>query len=259
MRRRTSDDPVIASWVPPAVGPLAVSGILVQFRGHFAPPDAALVLVLVVLATAMLGGRGPGIVGAVGSAACFDFFFTRPYYSFTISDRDDIELTIVLLIVALGVGELVVRARRSERLALANRRQVEQIRRVAEVASGGEPTGRLIDVVQREVVAVLGARGCRFERPPFRTAIPTLRHDRITLPPEGIAGERRLGPRNEVALPVWGHGREIGRLVVVLPRDSFGVDIPADDRLLALALVDQLGAVLTARHQAASDHGASSA
>ena len=243
------DEPVIRNWALAVVGPLAISGILVGFRGDFAAPDAALVLVLVVLATAMLGGRGPGLLGALISAACFDFFFTRPYYSFTISHRDDIELTIVLLVVALAVGELVVRAQRSERSAMASRRQVEQIRRVAEVASGGEPMGHLIDVVQREVVAVLGARGSRFERPPFRSAIPTLRHAGVTLPGDGTGGDRPPGPGNEVALPLWGHGREIGRIVVVLPRHSVGVDIPADDRLLAVALIDQLGAVLAAERR----------
>ena len=93
---------------------------------------------------------------------------------------------------------------------------------------------------------MLGARGSRFERPPFRTGIPTLRHGRVTLPADGTGDERPTGPKNEVALPLWGHGREIGRIVVVLPRNSFGVDIAADDRLLAVALVDQLGTVLAA-------------
>jgi hypothetical protein len=190
------------NWALAVAGPPAISGILVGFRGDFAAPDAALVLVLVVLATAMFGGRGPGLLGAVISAACFDFFFTRPYYSFTISRRDDIELTIVLLVVALAVGELVVRAQRSERSAMASRRQVEQqIRRVAEVASGGEPMGHLIDVVQREVVAVLGARRSRFERPPFRSAIPTLRHAGVTLPGDGTGGDRPPLVRRRPAPP----------------------------------------------------------
>jgi hypothetical protein len=47
-------------------------------------------------------------------------------------------------------------------------------------------------------------------------------------------------------LPVWGGGREIGRLVLVMPSDSVGVGIPTDDRAIAVALVDQLGAVLAA-------------
>ena len=66
----------------------------------------------------------------------------------------------------------------------------------------------------------------------------------VTLPADRTGGARPSGPGNEVALPLWGHGREIGRIVVVLPRHSVGVDIPADDRLLAVALIDQLGAVL---------------
>lgn len=53
-----------------------------------------------------------------------------------------------------------------------------------------------------------------------------------------------MGPRNEVAPPVVGHGREVGRLVLELSRDSSGADLEADDRALAVALVDQLGAVL---------------
>jgi hypothetical protein len=234
------------NWIFAAVGPVAVSGILVGFREEFAAPNAALILVLVVLAAARFGGRGPGLLCAVISAACFDFFFTRPYYSFTISNRDDIELTVVLLVVALAVGELVVRAQRSERSAMASQRQVEQIRRVAQIASGSDPMSHLIDVVQREVVAVLGARGARFERPPFPTRLPTLGHDGVTLAADAPRTNQPPGPGNEVALPLWGHGREIGRIVVVLPRDSVGVDIRADDRLIAVALVDQLGAVLQA-------------
>src|SRR5262249_62389092 len=90
----------------------------------------------VVLASAVVGGRWGGATSAVVSALCFDFFFTRPYYSFTINSRDDIETTIVLLVVGLAVGELVVRARRHRQVASASRREGEQVRRVAAVGAG---------------------------------------------------------------------------------------------------------------------------
>jgi Domain of unknown function (DUF4118) len=227
------------------LGPLALSGLLVAFRGDVFPTNAALVLVLPVLAAAIVGGRWGGAVSAVVAALCFDFFFTRPYYSFTISRRDDVETTIVLLAVGLVVGELVVRARRSQRLAAASGRQVDQIRRVAELAAGGGSSSRLIDVVERELVDLLGARGARFERPPFDTVLPRLGHGLVTIP-AADGDSPPLGPGNEVELPVWGRGREIGRLVLVMPWDSVGVGIPSDDRALAVALVDQLGAVLAA-------------
>jgi hypothetical protein len=135
----------------------------------------------------------------------------------------------------------MVRARRSERRATASRRDVDQIRRVAELAAGSGPSGRLISIVERELVELLGARGARFERPPFRTTLPRLGHGMVTIPAEQGDGGRPSGPPNEVELPVWGHGREIGRLVLVLAKDSTGIAMTPE---LAVALVDQLGAVL---------------
>jgi hypothetical protein len=236
------------AWALAVLGPIAVSGVLVAFRDQFRATNAALVLVIVVLAAAIVGGRGGGVTSAVVSALCFDFFFTRPYYSFTISSRDDIETTIVLLIVGLAVGELVVRTRRSRRVASASRREVEQVRRVAALGAGGEATGKLIQILQHELVEALGVRGARFERPPFTTALPRLGHGSVTVP--APTNGTPIGPRNEVELPVWGQGREFGRFVLVLPEDSTGVSINPDDRALAAALADQLGAALAATTEA---------
>lgn len=242
------DEPELGmlAWAAALLGPIALSGIMVAFRGELFPTNAALVLVLPVLAAAILGGRLGGVVSAGVATLCFDFFFTRPYYSFAINRRADVETTIVLLAVGLVVGELVVRSRRSQRLAIASRREVDQVRRVAEIAAGAGSRGRLISVVEREVVELLGARGARFERAPFATTLPRLGHGVVTVPGGDADRERPVGPANEVELPVWGRGREIGRLVLVLPTDSVGVAIPSADRAIAVTLVDQLGAVLAA-------------
>jgi uncharacterized protein DUF4118 len=234
----------IVGWIVAIAGPIALSGIMVAFRGEFRDVDAALVLVLAVLAAALLGGRRGGFVAAVVAAASFDFFFTRPYYSFSINSRDDLETTLVLLVVGLVVGELVVRMRRSLLEADASRREVHRVRRVAEISAGGGAAGRLIDIVRTDVVELLGARGARFERPPFATALPRLGHGSVTIPADDTVSRLPLGPRNEVELPVYGHGRPIGRLVLVFPVDMTGVTIPPEDRALAVSLVDQLGVAL---------------
>ena len=234
--------PTPLGWALALLGPVAVSGILVAFRDQFRASNAALVLVLVVLAAAIVGGRWGGAASAVVSAMCFDFFFTRPYYSFSIDSRDDIETTIVLLIVGLAVGELVVRARRSRQVARASRREVEQVRRVAALGAGGETAGKLIQILQRELVEALDLRDARFERPPFATALPRLGHGSVTIPAH--ANGIPEGPRNEVELPVWGQGNEIGRFVLILRDDSTGISLNPDDRALAAALADQLGAAL---------------
>jgi len=234
-------------WAVAILGPVAVSAVLVPFRDDLFATNASLVLVLPVLAAAIVGGRRGGVVAAFVAALCFDFFFTKPYYSLTIDRHDDVETTIVLLVVALVVGELVIRARASRRLALTRGREVEQMRRVAELAAGRGSRARLISIVEHEVVELLGARGVRFERPPFATALPRLGHGVVTIGArDHDDDERPPGPPNEVELPVWGRGHEIGRLVVVMPADSVGLSVAAEDRALAVALADQLGAVLAA-------------
>ncbi|HEX3455871.1 MAG TPA: hypothetical protein VHS03_14695, partial [Gaiellaceae bacterium] len=143
-------------------------------------------------------------------------------------------------------GELVVRAKRSERRAAEREREVAQIRHVAELAGGAGGAGRLVTIVTDEVVAVLGARDGRFERPPYPTVLPLLGHGRVTVPGTDEADGRPFGPGDEVALPVRGSGRELGRLVVRLPHDRSATAIPGDDRAFARVLVDQLGATLAA-------------
>jgi Domain of unknown function (DUF4118) len=233
----------LAGWAAALVGPIAVSGLLLAIRGQVFPPNAALVLVLPVVAAAIVGGRVGGAASAVVASLCFDFFFTHPYYSLSINSRDDIETTVVLLAVGLIVGELVVRTKRSQWLARRSRREIDQIRRVAELAAGAGPSGRLISIVEREIVELLGARNARFERPPFRNALPRLGHGSVTIPGPETDG-LPAGPRDEVEIPVWGQRREIGRIVVVLSQRSSAVALSPDDRALAAALADQLGAVL---------------
>jgi hypothetical protein len=206
----------------------------------------ALVLVLPVLFAAIAWGRRGGVVAAVLAALVFDFFFTEPYGSFTIDRADDVVTAVVLVVVGIVAGELVVRARRSERRALEREREAVQIRRVAELASGAGGAGRLVTIVTDEVVSVLGASGGRFERPPYRTVLPQLGHGRMTIPGTREAGDRPFGADDELALPVRGAGRELGRLVVTLPRGRSSSTIPVDDRAFARVLVDQLGATLAA-------------
>ena len=88
------------------VGPLLVALALVPFRTDLSRTNAALVLVVVVVAVAAFGNRVAGAVAALSAAAWFDFFLTRPYPRFTINGGEDIETAVLLLIVGLIVSRL---------------------------------------------------------------------------------------------------------------------------------------------------------
>jgi hypothetical protein len=233
--------PTPLGWLFALAAPIAVSLAIVPFRHDIRATNVALVLVVVVVAAAVLGGRIGGVVAAVVSTAAYDFLFTRPYYSFTISNRDDIETAILLLIVGLAVGEIVVRARRHREQAVTSRAEVARVRRVSELAAGGEPVGRLIGIVQGELTSLLQLRSCRFERPPFLDELPELGHQGVRNAAPADVPDEDVG---HVALPVYGEGRRLGRYVLELPTGSTGIMLPPEDRALAVALADQLGTVL---------------
>lgn len=229
------------AWLIALAGPVVVSIALIPLRDEIRTSNVSLVLVLVVVLAAAVGGRLTGAVAALVSMASFDLFFTRPYYLFTISSRDDVETAVLLLVVGVVVGELVVRAHRSETKATESREEVVRVRRLSELAAGGEPAGRLIGIVQGELVSLLDVRDCRFEPLPFREDLPELTHGGVRIPGREHPVE---GPDRRVSLPVFGAGRQVGRFVLDLDGAGTGIGLPPEDRALAVALADQLGTVL---------------
>jgi hypothetical protein len=230
------------AWVVALAGPVVVSAALIPVRADIRTSNVSLVLVLVVVLSAVLGGRLGGALAALVSFAAFDFFFTRPYYSFTINSRDDIETAVLLLVVGLIVGELVVRNRRSRTHAAESRAEVVRVRRLSELAAGGEPAGRLIGIVRGELVSLLHVEECRFEPLPFREDLPEMTHQGVRIPGSDL--REPMPTDGRVALPVYGGGRPVGRFVIDLEDRTTGIALPPEDRALAVALADQLGTVL---------------
>jgi hypothetical protein len=189
------------------LGPVAVASALLPLRGDLQPSNVALVLVLAVLV----------------AAVSFDYLFTRPYYSFSINNGDDVQTVVRLLAVGLAIGEIVARSRQSRAIAQRRSREAEHLRHVAELSAGGESPGRLVTVVQNELTQILDLKSCRFERPPFPTSLPQLRHRGIRLetePPD------QIGLHDQLELPVRGGGRVLGRFVLTMPTDGTGSACP---------------------------------
>jgi Domain of unknown function (DUF4118) len=236
----------IVVGVPAAIG---VGAVLAVFRPLFDSTNAALVLMIVVVAVAALGGRAAGIVTALAAVASFDFFHTKPYLSLTIDSRDDVETALILLVAAVMVGTIASWGRSGHRRAGTARSEVKRIHRVAEAAVSGSPPATVIAVAQEELCQLLNLHEARFE------ALPT--HDLRVLPRIGRNGamegvqDRRFGrlpdgaggfelPEQGVELPVLARGQHIGRFLL---SPTHGVAVSLEQRLVAVAIADQVAAV----------------
>ncbi|MGH9251952.1 MAG: hypothetical protein ACRD0W_20910 [Acidimicrobiales bacterium] len=163
-----------------------------------------------------------------------------PYGSFTMERGDDIETTVLLALIGLMTGELVEWARRNGAAAMARRRELDQIRRRAELAAGGERPGRLIEMSAKELTEILDLKACRYVPTPIPEDLPVFTHTAIVVP--GIESEN--APQGAVALPVRAHGRDLGHFLLIFPTPLFGIGIPTDVKHAAVALADQLGIAL---------------
>lgn len=237
----------VVAWLSAVVLPIGVAAAFIPLRDHVAATDVALLLTVVILVAAILGGRLVGAVAAFDAAFAFDVFFTRPYYSLRIDRAEEIETAVLMLIVGVAIGEIVTRSKRDRFAAHVSRSNLERVSRITELAAGGEPPGRLIRIVRRELMDLLDLNDCEFERPPFFDALPRLSHSALTIRPI-IGGDPRAGAdrSTRIELPIWAEGLEIGRFVLSLADDATGLEFPPQARTSALALADQLGIALLA-------------
>jgi len=78
----------------------------------------------------------------------FDFFLTRPYESFAISRSADIQTTVLLLVVAVGVGELAARDRQHRTDSTSGSEGLAAVQSVSELLAGGAAAKAVIDAVR---------------------------------------------------------------------------------------------------------------
>jgi hypothetical protein len=238
----------VAVGVPAAIG---VGAVMAAFRPVFNSPNAALVLMIVVVAVAAMGGRTAGVITSIAAVASFDFFHTEPYLSMTIDSRDDVETTVFLLIAGVIVGTLASSGRSARHRAGEASSDIRRIHRVAEAASSGREPADVIAVAQDELRALLGLAESRFDAMPY-----TETGDRPRLARNGAIGAQRVLryarqdngrggfelPDQGVEIPVLARGQEIGRFVLV---PTPGVGTTLEQRMVAVAIADQVGHVWT--------------
>ena len=222
---------------------LAVAGSLVPLRSWFGAANVALVLVVVVVATAAVSDRRAGAVTAVVSALAYNFFHTRPYGTLRVTDRVDLITVVLVLLVGLTAGELAVLRRRAA--STAEQGAADRAAWRALVAAAADEPGALVERTTALVRAELALAECTYEEAGAETG-PLLLLER-----NGHVDVRHLRyaegafelPAEGVQVPVVASGRRLGRLVL---HPTPGTPLSLTRRRDAVAAADLLAVGLTA-------------
>lgn len=241
-RYLTRDRAAIAAAL---IAPLAAAAILLPFRSAWSNTNAALLMVVVIVAVAVIGNRIAGAIAAIGAAVWFEFFFTLPYYRFTIRRASDVTTFVLLLAVGVAVSQLAARARRLKVLTITDAGYLAQIHETAALAQTANSTEAVIDQVRAQLTGLLDLADCRFEHGMLLGHPPRLEQDGTVRGGYGRWNVEETGlPEEEVELRVFGNGQYYGRFMLT-PKPGSRPSLQA--RLVAVTLADQAGRTLAAR------------
>jgi hypothetical protein len=223
--------------------PLAAAAILLPFRATWSNTNVALLLVVVVVAVAAIGNRIGGALAAVSAFAWFDFFFTPPYYSFSIRNSSDLTTAVLLLITGLTVSQLAARARHQHAIAITGEGYLAQIRQAAGLGRTQRAPFAVIDLVKEQLIQLLELDECRFEYGSLVGHPARLEPDGTVIQGHRVWDVGQFGlPAEEIELRTFGNGQFYGRFMLA-PKPGSAPSLQA--RLVAVTLADQAGRALS--------------
>ncbi len=229
-----------------ALIPLLVCAALSTWRDSITAATDVLVLVAVVVAAAATGDRAAGITAALSSAVWFDFFLTEPYLRFTITDADDIEATILLLVIGTAVTEVALWGRRQQARASRRAGYLDGVLGTAELALvRRDSVDNLADKVAAQIADVLDIARCRFVAGgAYDSRMAILDHDgAVTRAGHRLNVERDgLPTDDETVLLVHRNGDVVGHFVLTSAAEIARPSL--EQRRVAVLLADQVASLL---------------
>jgi K+-sensing histidine kinase KdpD len=227
-----------------AIGaPPAAAAVLVPLRAHIADAALALIMVAVVVMVVVPGRRLAALLAGISAGLWFDFFLTRPYESFTMNRSADIQTTVLLLLVAVGVGELAARERRHRAESEIGTENLDVVAEVTELLAEGVVAEEVLGVVTDALVPLLHLVSCRFEADATTVAVPYIaRPGFVSYTAYRWDATTKGLPVGLVALPVRSQDRLVGQFRLEGPFP--GVPVLAQELAAAVVLADLAGVAL---------------
>jgi K+-sensing histidine kinase KdpD len=220
-----------------ALTALAVAALLVPLREVVGGTNVALVLVVVIVAAASIGGRLAGILTATAASLAFNFLYAPPYLTLRIHGSQDVITTVLLFVVGISVGEIVRYSRRFERVARRHRLDITDLHELSDMVRRNAPQFAVLDRANALLVRELGLLSCTFEPAAHaQSPVPVINHQGLVERGVSVAPLRHAPggfelPSEGVAVPVEVDLDTLGQFVMV-PAPGRGVSLL--DRQLAV-------------------------
>jgi K+-sensing histidine kinase KdpD len=227
------------------VGLPLVTVLLVAVRDSLALESVLLLYLLAVVVVSVVGGVLPGMATAVASFLLANFFFTTPYHTFVVDQRDSVIALIVFIGVALTVSITVNLAERRRVAAARSRAEAEILSRLASEPVTDSSAAAVLHQIQTTFgmtsVGLLLRDGC--DEQVVASVGPPLRGDAVRSVPVG-GGLRLVAEGPE---PFAEDRRMLDRLAAAAARAWEGQQLAGEAaQARQLADVDRLRAALLA-------------
>ena len=170
---------------------------LVAARPSLDPADDLLIYLVVVVATAVVGGFWPAVLAAVASSLLVNWYFTPPLHTFTIGEPKNLLALLLFVTVAVAVSSVVHLAARRALQAARSREEAASLLTLAQTVLGGADTP---SAVLDHLTSTLGGRAELQERVANRW-VPVA----ASGIPGAIDGATRINIREDLALLVAEH------------------------------------------------------
>jgi two-component system, OmpR family, sensor histidine kinase KdpD len=186
--------------------------------------DLIMSLLLGVVYVAARLGRGPAIYASVVAVLLFNFLFTHPYLTFTVTDTKYIFTFGVMFVIGIMISTLTSRIKDQAELSRRRERHTEALYRLSRRLTGTLGIHQLVAVAEEQLSEIFGGEVVIFLPNDQQTLRPTLPYRRAF-----------AESPNEVAVASWVYQR--GRLAGV------GTDTLPNAQALYLPLVGPEGTV----------------
>jgi two-component system sensor histidine kinase KdpD len=136
----------------------ATTLVATPLRSYFDLANIVMLFLLTVVLVAVKFGRGPAVVAALVSVASFDFFFVPPRFSFAVTDAQYLLTFVVMLAVALIIGQMTAGLRYQARVASYREERARALYEFARDMSSLLQTDQVVEAATRFIESTFQAK-----------------------------------------------------------------------------------------------------